>query len=375
MMRRWIWIVLAVILFGIPLGGLLLAWLGIYDVAASRGHWLITDRFLRFAMERAVKVRAPDMPPPPRLDDPDLIRLGAGHFQSGCAYCHGAPGHAINPISRQMLPPPPDLSGRVGEWSDQELFWIVKHGIKYAGMPAWPARQRDDEIWAVVAFLRKLSGLGTQTYRLLALGEQKRDDPNDRSLAMRAGAGDGAGACVRCHGAEGRAPASRLVPILHGQPADMLWAALEAYADGRRHSGVMQSIASDLTSVERQKLTSYYAGLPPPPVQPQPSGNPQMIDEGRRIATEGVPSAQVPACQGCHGSEALPLYPRLAGQNERYLASQLRLWKRGVRSETETSALMTPIGARLTEAQIDALAAYYARLPREAPVSKRAETP
>jgi cytochrome c553 len=375
MKRRWIWIVLALVLFGVPIGGLLFAWLGIYDVAASRGHWQITDRFLRFAMERAVAVRAPDLPAPPKIDDHDLIRLGAGHFHSGCAYCHGAPGQAISPISLRMLPPPPDLSHHVDAWSEKELFWILKHGIKYAGMPAWPSEARDDEVWAVVAFLRKLPRLDVQAYRQLALGDVKLDRPDGRSLALRDSAEDAARACARCHGAEGRGPPSRLVPILHGQPLEMLSAALDAYASGKRHSGVMQPIASDLMPEARQKLASYYSSLTAPAVSPRSSEAVEAIERGRQIASEGLVSEQIPPCQGCHGREALPLYPRLAGQNERYLANQLRLWKRGVRSDTETSAIMSPIGEKLSEDQIDALAVYYASLPAETSPAKRAESP
>ena len=67
-----------------------------------------------------------------------------------------APDH---PTAREMLPPPPDLSKAAPQWKERELFWIVKNGLKYTGMPAWPSRQRDDEVWAVVAFLRRLPDL------------------------------------------------------------------------------------------------------------------------------------------------------------------------------------------------------------------------
>jgi cytochrome c553 len=375
MKRRTIWIVLALLFFGIPIGGLLFAWLGIYDVAASRGHWEITDHFLRFAMKRAVRVRAPETPTPPETNDRDLIQLGAAHFHSGCAFCHGAPGRPINPISLQMLPPPPNLNDRVAEWTERELFWIVKHGIKYAGMPAWPTQLRDDEVWAVVAFLLKLPVLDAKGYQSLALGDIKPDHPDGRVLALRDSAEDSAGACARCHGAEGRLPSSKLVPILHGQPPEMLRAALDAYASGKRHSGVMQPIASDLTPEARQKLAMYYSGLAVPASAPPKSEAAPMIEKGRRIATEGVVSEQIPACEGCHGDAALPLYPRLAGQNQRYLVRQLLLWQKGTRSNTDTSAIMAPIGEKLNEDQIDALAAYYANLPARTSPSKRAESP
>jgi cytochrome c553 len=375
MKRPWFWSLAAIIVIGVPLGAVLFAWFGVYNVAASRGHWEITDRFLRFGMERSVKTRADDVPSPPPLDDPNLIRLGAGHFHSGCAYCHGAPGIAISPIALHMLPAPPDLKDKVGEWTDRELFWIVKHGLKYAGMPAWPAQQRDDEVWTLVAFLRTLPGLDVVGYRRLALGDFERDPLNGRALAVSGDPAAASQACVRCHGADNHLPRSALVPRLHGQPAEMLAAALQAYADGKRHSGIMEPIAIDLTPAARQALASYYSGLSVPAAPAARETAPALIERGRIIATKGDPGAQIPACNACHGAEGLPIYPRLAGQNGPYIESQLRLWKRGVRSDTETSAIMAPIGKRLSEDQITALAAYYAHLPFDAASVKKAGEP
>ena len=67
-----------------------------------------------------------------------------------------------------MLPEPPYLGGVVESWKPEQLFWIVKHGLKYTGMPSWPALSRDDEVWSVVAFLQRLPGMKPETYRGLA---------------------------------------------------------------------------------------------------------------------------------------------------------------------------------------------------------------
>jgi len=364
---RPVWLAYAAIalILAVPVAASLFAWSGLYDVAASRGHWWITDKFLRFGMENSVRARAPDVQPPP-LDDHNLIRLGAGHFHSGCAYCHGAPGIAMSPISQHMLPAPPDLKDRVGAWTDQELFWLVKHGLKYAGMPAWPAQQRDDEVWTLVAFLRRLPSLDVAGYRNLALGGLRLDPPTGRELAMQESAADAAGACARCHGAEDRMPASTLVPRLHGQPAEALLAALGAYANGARYSGIMQPIATALTPEARKALADYYAGLCPSIAPASGEAEPVHIERGHRLIMEGDTDTQIPACSGCHGANALPIYPRLAGQSASYIANQLRLWQRGARGHTETDAIMSAIAARLSEDQINEVAAYYAMQPVEA---------
>jgi hypothetical protein len=87
-------------------GAFVFAWSGLYDIAASDGHWKIVERFLEFGMRNSVKMNAAGIEAP-QLDNPDLIRLGAGHFHRGCAFCHGAPGMPVNPIAKQMLPSPP----------------------------------------------------------------------------------------------------------------------------------------------------------------------------------------------------------------------------------------------------------------------------
>jgi mono/diheme cytochrome c family protein len=113
---------------------------------------------LAFSMRQSVETHTIGITAP-RLDDANLVRLGAAHFHGGCAYCHGAPGTPISPTAKHMLPAPPELSAAVKDWTATELFWIVKHGIKYTGMPSWAALERDDEVWAVVAFLQKLPAL------------------------------------------------------------------------------------------------------------------------------------------------------------------------------------------------------------------------
>jgi cytochrome c553 len=359
--RRMRWLAAGVLgsLGALLIAVLLIAWSGVYNVAASRGHWRIMEWALSFGMQNSVEARARFIDPPP-LDDPDLVTLGAGHFHGGCAYCHGAPGVAISPIARHMLPPPPDLATATEVWKDRELFWIVKHGIKYTGMPAWVSQQRDDEIWAVVAFLKRLPHLDAQGYRKLAVGGLTTAPQSGRELAIFESAPDATTACARCHGAEGQGPASKLVPILHGQPREFLLAALQAFADGTRESGIMQPVASDLTPEAMERLAEFYSRLPPSRGGPAEAAR---IERGRVLATEGSPDARIPACLSCHGAGALPAYPRLAGQHAAYMTGRLRLWRNGYVAHTDTNGIMAPIARQLSEQQIDDVSAYFSAQP------------
>lgn len=346
-------------------GGLLFAWSGFYNVAASAGHWWITNQLLTLGMRSSVRTHAIGIEAPP-LDDPNMVRLGAGHFEGGCVACHGSPEGPASPIADQMLPAPPVLPPVIPHWESEELFWIVKHGLKYTSMPGWVAIERDDEVWAMTAFLEQLPGMSAERYRDLARGGTPVSEASARGFPLRGTPETALAACGHCHGLDGRAPPSNLVPRLSGQPAEYLYSQLKAYAGGVRPSGFMQPVVAGLDDRQMRELAGFYAGFTPV-AQPRaalPAGT-RQLELGSRIATEGVPDQGIPACGGCHGPEATDRYPRLAGQHGAYIAGQLRLWKAGGRAKGELAAIMRPIAQRLTDEQIAAVAGFYNNLPPE----------
>ena len=353
---------------GMAVLGFLFLWSGFYSVAASRGHWAIMEWVLTFAMRNSVKTHALGIEAPP-LDRAELVTLGAGHFHSGCAFCHGAPGVPISPIAQSMLPPPPDLKTHMRDWRDSELFWIVKSGLKYTGMPAWAAQQRDDEVWALVAFLRRLPTLDAKSYSGLALGDVPTAQQSGREIAMADAAAAVVGACARCHGAGQNGPASALVPILHGQPAEFLAAALDAYASARRASGIMQPVATDLERGEIDRVARNYAELPLPVRQLERPVDAASVERGRVLADRGDPDNRIPSCTSCHAASALKTYPRLAGQNAPYMTNRLRLWKNGLTPGTEGEIIMAPIARAMNERQIEDVSTYFASAGSEAPAA------
>ncbi len=350
----------------LSLGALLVAWSGVSDIAASQGHYAFVERFLEFGMRNAVATHARGIEAP-QLENPNLIRLGAGHFHRGCAFCHGAPGLPVNPIAKHMLPSPPDLAVAMRPWKERELFWIVKHGFKYTGMPGWVALERDDEIWAVVAFLKLLPTLDAKGYRDLALGNIRVSKQSGSQLATAESNPEAVSACGRCHGGEGDRPMSNLVPVLHGQPAGYLFSALKNYAEGKRRSGIMQPLAADLRDEDMRDLADYYAGMTLPAAKPKVA-DAALIESGRKLAVEGIPNVGIPPCLTCHGRDAPETYPRLAGQHAAFMAGQLRLRKMGIVPATELAAVMAPIAQQLSDRQIDAVTTYFAEQmpePRE----------
>jgi mono/diheme cytochrome c family protein len=105
--------------------------------------------------------------PPTSLDDATTVRAGAKAFsERGCVNCHGAPGVNWAKWSEGLRPDPPDLTKVVKEREPRELFWVVKNGIKMTGMPSFGAiGVPDQELWSMVAFLKKLPGVSPEDYK------------------------------------------------------------------------------------------------------------------------------------------------------------------------------------------------------------------
>lgn len=332
---------------------------GVYNVAASSDHFGITNKVIRLVLRRSVATHSLFVAEPPNLQNPDLIRLGAGHYGGGCQPCHGAPGQPANPIVAAMLPPPPPLQNRVEEWSDEELFWIVKNGLKFTGMPAWAAQERDDEVWTLVAFLRQMPGLTAEEYQRLARGNAPPPEPEAITSNLAA-----LTQCSRCHGTDSAPPTSSLIPRLAGQSQAYLERALREFASGARSSGVMHPVAFELDVAAIQEFAAYYAALSGLSDEPADGGRlTETVERGREIAEHGVRKDRIPSCNSCH-SGVTGSFPELAGQSAAYLAGQLALWQKGLRDETRHGAIMAPIANRLNEQQILDVTAYFENLGR-----------
>ena len=90
-------------------------------------------------------------------------RSGQEHFMHHCQTCHGFDGQNTGvPYATKMDPPVPELtSSDVQEYTDGQLKWIIENGIAPSGMPAWKGILEDDEMWAMVHYIRHLPAKGS----------------------------------------------------------------------------------------------------------------------------------------------------------------------------------------------------------------------
>lgn len=143
--------------------GLLVVLGGLYDVAASRPHWQATAWALDTTMERSVERQAASVQAPASLTE-DQARRGYRHYAGSCVYCHGAPGADPAEWSGGMRPEPPYMPDAAKEWTDAQIFWLVRNGIRMSAMPAFGPRLSDADIWDIVAFVRRLPDMSAEAY-------------------------------------------------------------------------------------------------------------------------------------------------------------------------------------------------------------------
>lgn len=162
------------------------------------------------------------------------------------------------------------------------------------------------------------------------------------------------GSCFLCHGMRGET-GTETSPRLAGQNAAYLVKQLNNFKSGERKSSVMQPMVANLGAEDFRALALYFSGQKGEPHAPADS---KLAAQGMIIYRRGGAATEVAACIGCHGEkgEGTENLPRLAGQVPAYIATQLRNF--GTRARTNDNAVMHTIAAKMTDAEIAAVAEY-----------------
>jgi len=127
--------------------------------------------------ERSIVRAASDIDVPSDLNTPERLLKGGADYNDMCTGCHLKPGEEKSDFTLGLYPVPPNLSLSGGDhghenhieskYVQQRQFWIIKHGIKASGMPAWAPAHDDERIWNMVAFLKRLPQLTIEQYQIL----------------------------------------------------------------------------------------------------------------------------------------------------------------------------------------------------------------
>lgn len=184
------------------------------------------------------------------------------------------------------------------------------------------------------------------------------DPQAGKQLAANGKPAAGVQACVACHGQAGITPTGGIFPNLAGLSSEYLAKQLADFRSGTRVQPLMNTVARALTEQEIGQLAAHYGTLAGPPMHVGEFGG----EAARKLDVQGDGTRALPACANCHGLRGMgegPLLPRLAGQSREYFVDQMNAFRSGSRQNDDVG-VMRAFAQRLTDSEIQALAAYYA---------------
>jgi mono/diheme cytochrome c family protein len=143
-----------------------LVYTGAYNIAATEEHLSVTRWAFATTFSNSIERRSGDVVAPQRFTSA-MVTAGAGKYGGTCVHCHAAPGVERGDWVDGMRPQPPHLAEVAEHWAPEELFWLVKHGAKMTGMPAFGPSHDDETLWNIVAFVRELPAMTPEQYTRL----------------------------------------------------------------------------------------------------------------------------------------------------------------------------------------------------------------
>ncbi len=176
-----------------------------------------------------------------------------------------------------------------------------------------------------------------------------------------------AGVCAGCHGVDGNG-AVPTQPNLAGMSWQYTARQLAHFKSGQRDNAIMKGFAANLSDADMKSLGVYFAAQKARTVGAQ---DVKLAKTAEKLYRAGDATRGIAACAGCHsptGAGIPAQYPRIGGQHAEYVASQLAAYKAGTRggaTKTDNNAsgkIMMTVAAKLTDAEIKALAQYTAGL-------------
>ena len=146
------------ILAAIGAGAYVFLRLGLLSFRADQSPSGFEQKYAMAALDASTKRHATDMRNPVSMTDASLLE-GLKLYKDHCSLCHGDPGDPQRVLGRSFYPPVPQFVKDPPDMSDTENFYIIKHGIRWTGMPAWGNTLSDDQIWKLTAFLSQIEKL------------------------------------------------------------------------------------------------------------------------------------------------------------------------------------------------------------------------
>jgi len=150
-------------------GGLAYLRLGFAEVRADLPPSKWEKAVMFSSVHASVRRLAPEIPSPVPATDQNLV-AGAKVYLDGCAGCHGTPGKP-DTSSDRLYPPIPQLPETGTTYTEAQIFWVAKHGIRLSGMFANGKWDSDEKLWTVAAYIKRIRSLPPNVEQQLAKPE------------------------------------------------------------------------------------------------------------------------------------------------------------------------------------------------------------
>ena len=144
--------------FAGPVAALATAWYGMWPMGATEDPPAWESRIAGRLLDASVARRAPHAANPVKGSS-DQLAAGMKIYRDACAGCHGDARGPSRWGTKCFYPRAPQFAQELPDQPDWQMFWIVKHGIRYTGMAAWDKEMPDEKIWQVVTFLTRIGSL------------------------------------------------------------------------------------------------------------------------------------------------------------------------------------------------------------------------
>ena len=139
-------------------GGYFLLKQGYVSFAADTKPSETEEKWAMAAVDASTDRHAPDAKNPLAGSEENLT-AGAKLYLNHCAGCHGVPSNPASVFAQSFNPPAPGFFQDAPDMPENQNFYIIQHGIRWTGMPAWGQTLNDAQTWQIVTFLSNLEKL------------------------------------------------------------------------------------------------------------------------------------------------------------------------------------------------------------------------
>jgi len=169
-----------VTLLVLVLGGLGYAMLGFFPTAANVEPAHLESHMAMSAVDASMERHAPRITNPLMPSDDNLID-GMKLYTMNCALCHGGLDRKPSTLVASFYPPPPNLISDPPDDPEWHIFYTIRTGVRYTGMPAWDKTLTEQEMWKVTMFLSHMDKLppAVQEYWKTSFGPASAPETKD----------------------------------------------------------------------------------------------------------------------------------------------------------------------------------------------------